>query len=205
MILRTQETDRSRLSCPGNLFTVIHINRLPVPFIGNRIKLHELHDILTHRIVKLFLVYIPQKMEYHTGQQKRSYSSSIGFGHVPDLEHGLQDKHHRLELRVNLFHSFHMFNLFQSILLVDRDIKRHLCLDVQKLDQWYFRVTNVVNVTEESTFMFFDDLVDCIVYFALLVLTLNFKQDCDINIAVWQVELCSKGAEVLYLCLRVFL
>lgn len=98
-----------------------------------------------------------------------------------------------------------MLDLFQSILFVDRDIKRHLCLNVQKLNQRHFRATNVVNVTEESTLMFLDDLVDCIVYFALLVLTLNFKEDRDVDIAIWQVKLCSEGAEVLYLRLRVFL
>lgn len=85
MILRTQETDSSGLSCPRNFFTIIHINRLPVPFIGNCIELHELHDILAHRIVKLFLVYIPQKMEYHARQQKRSDATGIGFGHAPDF------------------------------------------------------------------------------------------------------------------------
>lgn len=70
-------------------------------------------------------------------------------------------------------------------------------------NQRHFWVTNVLYITKGSSFIFSNDFVNRIVDFSFIVLLNVINQHSNIDITIWQVQLCSKWSKILDTCLRV--
>lgn len=103
------------------------------------------------------------------------------------------------------FHSLNMFNLFDSIFFVDRDIKRQLSINVDKFNKWYFWITNVLDVTKDTALIFSHNFVNRVINLSLLIFFNVINQNSHINVTIWQVQFCGKWSEVLHFCLWIFL
>lgn len=148
-------------------------------------------------------MYVSQKVQDHAEQQKWSNSTCISFWHISNFEHCLYHKNQWLKLRVKSFHFMDMIHLFKAISFIDRNVKRQLSINMNHFNQRHFWVTNVLYITKCSSFIFSNNLMDCIIDFSFFILLNVINQNSNIDITIWQVQFCSKWTKILNTRLRV--
>ncbi len=85
----------------------------------------------------------------------------------------------------------------QPVPFVHGNIKRYLRVNMNKLDERHFWIPDVLDIAEQCALMFAHNPVNRIIYPSLFIFHNVIEEDCDINIPIRQVQLCSKRAKVL--------